>query len=184
MNRVLLVGLALLLPGVVGAQTTPLSSLLDRLPTNQVTELDGQIYVRVVDQRRGATQGLERLLINRATVMAGHWLCNFSPKTQSTVGGESARRQPHPFARVRGQPGRGDSTQEAKTRLRGADGGRSVTRRVVPADCQFASCSACGKPLCASTSGCGCIALFLTRCINPCCPCECAVCGRAEWRAR
>ena len=80
MNRVLLVGLALLLPGVVGAQTTPLSSLLDRLPTNQVTELDGQIYVRVVDQRRGATQGLERLLINRATVMAGHWVCNFSPK--------------------------------------------------------------------------------------------------------
>jgi hypothetical protein len=80
MNRLLLVGLALLLPGVVGAQSTTLSALLDRLPTNQVTELDGQIYVRVVDQRRGATQGLERLLINRATVMAGHWLCNFSPK--------------------------------------------------------------------------------------------------------
>ncbi len=80
MNRLLLVGAALLLPGVVAAQATLSPDLLNRLPTNQVTELDGQIYVRVMDQRRGATQALERLLINRATAMAGHWLCNFSPK--------------------------------------------------------------------------------------------------------
>jgi hypothetical protein len=80
MNRWLLLGLTLFLPAVVGAQATDSSQLLNRLPTNQVTALDGQVYVRVMDQRRGATQALERFLINRATVMAGHWLCGFTPK--------------------------------------------------------------------------------------------------------
>lgn len=61
-------------------QSTSTLQLLDQLPVNQVTELDGQVYVRVVDQRRGSLQPLERLLITRATSMASQWLCNFSPK--------------------------------------------------------------------------------------------------------
>jgi len=53
---------------------------INRLPINQATEHDGHVFVRVQEQRRGATQALERQLIGRATVIAGHWLCNFTPK--------------------------------------------------------------------------------------------------------
>jgi hypothetical protein len=65
---------------VAAAQSADSSAFFRRLPIQQVTESDGQIYVRVQDQRRGATQALERILINRATVMAGHWLCQYTPK--------------------------------------------------------------------------------------------------------
>lgn len=51
-----------------------------RLAVNQVTESEGQFFVRVQDQRRGKTQALERILIGRATVLAGHWLCQFTPQ--------------------------------------------------------------------------------------------------------
>ena len=66
--------------GLVGAQSVLPSEMLNRLPINQVTESDGQIYVRVVGQRRGVIQPLDSALMSRATVMAGHWLCNFTPK--------------------------------------------------------------------------------------------------------
>lgn len=62
------------------SQTPPSSAFLAGLPFNEVTESDGQIYVRLRDQRRGASQALERQLIGRATVLAGHWLCKFTPK--------------------------------------------------------------------------------------------------------
>lgn len=65
---------------VGNSQTLPSSAFLTGLPFNEVTESDGQIYVRLRDQRRGASQALERQLIGRATVLAGHWLCEFTPK--------------------------------------------------------------------------------------------------------
>lgn len=61
------------------AQTDDARAVLTRLSINQVAELDGHVYARVQDQRRGGTQALERLLIGRATVLAGHWLCHFTP---------------------------------------------------------------------------------------------------------
>jgi hypothetical protein len=66
--------------GVAVSYASEDSAFLTRLPVNQVAESDGQLYVRTRDQRRGATQALERLLVGRATVLAAHWLCNFTPK--------------------------------------------------------------------------------------------------------
>lgn len=62
------------------ARAAEYADFLNRLPINQATEYDGHIFVRVNEQRRGAIQALERQLIGRATVIAGHWLCNYTPK--------------------------------------------------------------------------------------------------------
>ena len=61
-------------------QTGESDAFFRRLAVNQETESEGQVFVRTQDQRRGATQALERILIGRATVLAGHWLCKFTPQ--------------------------------------------------------------------------------------------------------
>jgi hypothetical protein len=78
--RVLLTCAALAVSSLAAGQSTESSAFFRRLPIHQVTESEGHIYVRAQDHRRGATQALERILINRATVMAGNWLCQYTPK--------------------------------------------------------------------------------------------------------
>lgn len=83
--RALLTCAALAMSSVVTGQSAESSAFFRRLPVHQVTESEGHIYVRVQDQRRGATQALERILINRATVLAGHWLCRYTPKANQRL---------------------------------------------------------------------------------------------------
>ena len=78
--RTLLGCAALAISSVATSQSVEPAEFLRRLPVNQVTESEGLIYVRAQDQRRGATQALERILINRATMLAGHWLCQYTLK--------------------------------------------------------------------------------------------------------
>lgn len=78
--RALLICAGLAISSLGGGQTGDPSTFFRRLAVNQVTESEGQIFVRAQDQRRGATQALERILIGRATVLAGHWLCQFTPQ--------------------------------------------------------------------------------------------------------
>jgi hypothetical protein len=78
--RALLTCAALALSSVAAGQSAESFAFFRSLPVHQVTESEGQIYVRAQEQRRGATQALERILINRATVLAGHWLCQYTPK--------------------------------------------------------------------------------------------------------
>lgn len=78
--RALLTCAALALSSVVAGQSAESSAFFRRLPVHQVMESEGHIYVRAQEQRRGATQALERILINRATVLAGHWLCQYTTK--------------------------------------------------------------------------------------------------------
>lgn len=78
-RSLLLLGFALL-PGAVMPQSTDGSPVWDQLPINQVTEVNGQIYVRVMEQRRGNLQPIESLLVHRATTMAAHTLCQYTPK--------------------------------------------------------------------------------------------------------
>jgi hypothetical protein len=78
--RALLTCAALAMSNVAAGQSAESSAFFRRLPVHQVTESEGQIYVRAQEQRRGATQALERILINRATVLAGQWLCQYTPK--------------------------------------------------------------------------------------------------------
>ncbi len=76
-----LLGCAVLATSSIAAsQSVEPAAFFRSLPVNQVTESEGLIYVRAQDQRRGATQALERILINRATMLAGHWLCHYKPK--------------------------------------------------------------------------------------------------------
>lgn len=81
-RKALLTVVGLFLAGVCAGQG---QDFLNRLPLNQATESEGQIYVRVQDQRRGATQALERILIGRATVLAGYSLCQFQPKANQRL---------------------------------------------------------------------------------------------------
>lgn len=67
------------------AQAAERADFLSRLPANQATESGGQVYVRVQGQRRGSAQALERLLIGRATVIAGHWLCDYTPRASQRL---------------------------------------------------------------------------------------------------
>ena len=78
--RALLICAGIAISSSAVGQTGEPSALFRRLSVNQVTESEGQIFVRTQDQRRGATQALERILIGRATVLAGHWLCQFTPQ--------------------------------------------------------------------------------------------------------
>lgn len=78
--RALLICTGLVISSLVIGQTEESSAFFRRLAVNQVTESEGQIFVRAQDQRRGATQALERILIGRATVLAGHWFCQFTPQ--------------------------------------------------------------------------------------------------------
>ncbi len=78
--RALLICAGLVISSLVIGQTEEPSTFFRRLAVNQVTESEGQIFVRAQDQRRGATQALERILIGRATVLAGHWFCQFTPQ--------------------------------------------------------------------------------------------------------
>ena len=78
--RALLICAGLAISSLAVGQTAEPSAFFLRLAVNQVTESEGQIFVRAQDRRRGATQGLERILIGRATVLAGHWLCQFTPQ--------------------------------------------------------------------------------------------------------
>jgi hypothetical protein len=67
------------------AQVLDTQALLNRLAVNQVIEADGYVYVRVQDQRRGATQALERILIGRASVLASYWLCQLTPQSHQRL---------------------------------------------------------------------------------------------------
>ena len=70
------------------AQTDDARAVLTRLSINQVAELDGHVYARVQDQRRGGTQALERLLIGRATCPASRACMSTSlrwPKAREVV---------------------------------------------------------------------------------------------------
>ena len=78
--RALSIFAGLAISSLAVGQTGDPSDFFRRLAVNQVTESEGQIFVRTQDQRRGATQALERILIGRATVLAGHWLCQFTPQ--------------------------------------------------------------------------------------------------------
>lgn len=74
--------LALSVP-VAHAQAS--AALFEQLPVGQVSERDGYLYVRVTDQRRGTTQALDRILVNRATLIASQWLCNHTPNPQQRL---------------------------------------------------------------------------------------------------
>ena len=78
--RALLICAGFAISSLAVGQTGEPAAFFRRLAVNQVTESEGQIFVRTQDQRRGATQALERILIGRATVLAGHWLCHFTPQ--------------------------------------------------------------------------------------------------------
>ena len=78
--RALLICAGIAISSSAVGQTGEPSAFFRRLAVNQVTESEGQFFVRVQDQRRGKTQALERILIGRATVLAGHWLCQFTPQ--------------------------------------------------------------------------------------------------------
>ena len=78
--RALITCAGLAISSLAVGQTGEPSAFFRGLAVNQVTESEGQIFVRAQDQRRGKTQALERILIGRATVLAGHWLCQFTPQ--------------------------------------------------------------------------------------------------------
>jgi len=78
--RALLICAGIAISSSALGQTGESAAFFRRMSVNQVTESEGQIFVRTQDQRRGATQALERILIGRATVLAGHWLCQFTPQ--------------------------------------------------------------------------------------------------------
>lgn len=78
--RTLLGCAVLAISSMAASQSLEPAAFFKSLPVNQVTESEGLIYVRAQDQRRGATQALERILISRATLLAGHWLCQYKPK--------------------------------------------------------------------------------------------------------
>ncbi len=78
--RALLICAGIAISSLAVGQTGEPAVFFRRLAVNQVTESEGQIFVRTQDQRRGATQALERILIGRATVLAGYWLCQFTPQ--------------------------------------------------------------------------------------------------------
>jgi hypothetical protein len=80
LSRALIICAGLAISSSAIGQTGESSSFFRRLAVNQVTESEGQFFVRVQDQRLGKTQALERILIGRATVLAGHWLCQFTPQ--------------------------------------------------------------------------------------------------------
>ncbi len=75
----------LAISSMAASQSVEPAAFFRSLPVNQVTESEGLIYVRAQDQRLGAMQALERILINRATVMAGHWLCRYTPKANQRL---------------------------------------------------------------------------------------------------
>jgi hypothetical protein len=83
--RTLLGCAVLAISSIAESQPVEPAAFFRSLPVNQVTESEGSIYVRAQDQRRGAMQALERILINRATVLAGHWLCRYTPKANQRL---------------------------------------------------------------------------------------------------
>ncbi len=77
-------GLILASFGSIG-NPAELPIILTSLAANNVIEHEGQLYVRVREKRLGIMQPLERSLIGRATELAAHWLCGYTPKVNQRL---------------------------------------------------------------------------------------------------